>query len=601
MTSKTKGSAGSTILLWALAFGVPWVSATSGCKKEKPVGMAAGHSLSGSTGKGAKGPMPCKDFCKVLLRCTPEGQEVQDPKAELTRCAQECEKTPPPSSQDGLILGALRDCAGRSGGDCGKFKDCSIAKMQAMADKLQPKQEDPSALYKILPGQSPGVGAARPLVTIVAFLDAQCHFCKKSIPVLDALLRKYPGELRVVLKAFPLGHGKVSNLAAEAGMALYRQKGPDAFWGFVKKVFAAENLTKTIVEDAALSMGADRTTLARTLDKGLYAKAVEQDQELGHRFGVDGTPAFFVNGRKYPGFMPEEEFSKVVEMARLQANKLLSSGVSLQNLYARIVEKGYDKVRYLDGPLPQPGELDPKAVFNVPVTDRMPQRGPSDALVTIVEFSDFQCPFCRRLAVTLDELVKWYPKDLRIVFRHMPLQFHPSAFIAAEASMAAFAQKGSAGFWAFHDRLFQNQDDLSLVAIERIAREVGLDIARFRKAMADHRFEPWIKKELAAGEHWGIQGTPQMFINGRPLSGAYPLEQLKNVVEERLKEAKKLVAQGVARSKVYETIVSKGHKDPLFVEGSGPAADQAPLHAPAPVPESSGAGRPPARRPRDLR
>ncbi len=557
----TGTGAGMVLFLGALG-----LVSSMGCSKEKPIGMASGPTKSGNTATASGGAMDCKSFCKVLLRCTPEGQDVKDPAAELSRCASECEHTPPPPNQDGMVLGALRECAGKSGGDCGKFKDCSIEKMQALAAQLQPKQEDPRAVYKIPVGASPAVGAAQPLVTVVAFLDAQCHYCRKSIPVLDALLQRFKGRLRIVFKAFPLGHGEASNLAAEAGLEVYAQKGPAAYWAYIKKVFFAENLTKAAVLDAVAAVGADRAKAARVLEKGLRRKAVMQDQDLGHRFGVDGTPAFFVNGRKIPGYMEDAEFSKVVEMAEMEAKKLLASGVSKNGLYARLTEKGYDKVRYLEGPSAQPGELNPNVVFKVEVTDRMPQKGPSDALVTIVEFCDFQCPFCRRLAVTLDQLRKIYPKDLRIVFRHMPLPFHASAFIAAEASMIAFAQKGASAFWAFHDSLFQNQDDLSLVTIERIAKEIGLDISRFRKALAAHTFEARIKKELAVGEHWKIQGTPQMFINGRAVAGAYPVDDLKKIIEKRIAEAKKLLASGVSRSKLYDTIVSKGRTEPLFAK-----------------------------------
>ncbi len=549
----------------ALVAPVAMVSLGSGCSKTKPVGMASGAGGAAVSGgeAAAKGwPMACGAFCKRLMSCMPP-EEQADPSSQQADCVKECESTPAPPNPDGKMLAILMECAAKNP-DCGNFKDCAMERMQALAQDSAQRQEDPNALYKMPLGRAPRVGASEPLVTIVAFLDAQCHYCKMSVPVLDALLKRFPKDVRLVLNAFPLGGNDLSSRAAQVGLEVFAQKGPTAFWDYQKRIFGQERLEEKAILEAAVAAGADRKKVRAALDQGRWKGEVEAETALGTRFGVQGTPSFFVNGKKYPGYLPLEEFVQVVQRAAEEARKVAGKS-GRTGLYERLVAKGEEKVKYLEGPQAAPGELDPKVAFLVPVTAEMPQKGPADALVTIVEFCDFQCPFCRKLSTTLDQLAKLYPRDVRIVFRHLPLPMHPQAFMAAEAAMAAFAQQGNKGFWLFHDKLFQNQDDLSLVALERIAKEVGLDIGRYRKSLSLHQFEARIKKDVAFAERFQIQGTPQMFINGHALAGAYPIDELKKVVEERLAEAKRLLENGVPRARVYETIMARAKKAPVFV------------------------------------
>ena len=225
---------------------------------------------------------------------------------------------------------------------------------------------------------------------------------------------------------------------------------------------------------------------------------------------------------------------------------------------------------------------DPKAVYNVPLDDA-PVKGPATALVTIVESSDFECPFCKRVGPTLKQLEQAFPGKLRFAFRHNPLPFHQSALPAALAAEEARAQKGDAGFWAMHDALFESAPALDAAALERVAGQVGLDPARFRAALAAKTAEPRIRRDQALVTGLGATGTPAFFINGRKLSGAQPFEAFRALVEEELKKAEALVAAGTPAARVYQATIEKGATAPVMVAGAAPAQPAAPPPPPATV------------------
>ena len=163
-----------------------------------------------------------------------------------------------------------------------------------------------------------------------------------------------------------------------------------------------------------------------------------------------------------------------------------------------------------------------------------PVRGPATAQVTVVEFSDFQCPFCSRVVPTLERLRKEYPTQVRISFRHFPLPFHENAALAAEAAVAAEAQ---GKFWEMHDKLFANQFDLTRPALEKYAAQIGLDMVKFRAALDGHQGKGRVDADLALGHQVGIEGTPNFFVNGRSVQGAQPFEEFKRVVDEEIARA----------------------------------------------------------------
>ncbi len=172
---------------------------------------------------------------------------------------------------------------------------------------------------------------------------------------------------------------------------------------------------------------------------------------------------------------------------------------------------------------------DSGAVYNIEVA-QSPFRGPKDAPVTIVEFSDFQCPYCAGLQPTLQEVLKAYPKEVRLVYKQYPLNIHQYARQAAVASMAAHAQSK---FWPFHDKLFQNFQAINEENIKKWAREVGLNMAEFEKAMQSGQHETAVQKDLADGAVVKVLGTPTVFVNGKRV-GDKSFASFKKMIQEEL-------------------------------------------------------------------
>jgi protein-disulfide isomerase len=161
-----------------------------------------------------------------------------------------------------------------------------------------------------------------------------------------------------------------------------------------------------------------------------------------------------------------------------------------------------------------------------------PSIGARDARVTVEVWSDFQCPFCQRGADILDGLRAKYGDQVRIVFRHHPLPMHANARLAAIASMAA-SEQGK--FWEMHDVLFDNQRSLDRASLEGYAKAMGLDLARFQKALDSSTWANYVDTDEAEAQKRGIAGTPFFFINGKAVMGAQPLDAFTQVIDAELK------------------------------------------------------------------
>jgi protein-disulfide isomerase len=163
-----------------------------------------------------------------------------------------------------------------------------------------------------------------------------------------------------------------------------------------------------------------------------------------------------------------------------------------------------------------------------------PSFGPKDAKVTLVEFSDFQCPYCSRAATAMQDLKKKYGDKVHFVFRQFPLSFHQNANISAQASLAAHAQ---GKFWEFHDKAFANQQQLERPALEGYAKDIGLDMAKFKKALDDKTYAPAVDAEQKLGEEVAVDGTPTMFLNGARVSNPTDLAAISKEIDDALKSA----------------------------------------------------------------
>ena len=169
----------------------------------------------------------------------------------------------------------------------------------------------------------------------------------------------------------------------------------------------------------------------------------------------------------------------------------------------------------------------------IDVEAKGPSRGPTNAPVTIVEFSDFQCPYCGREYPVIERLMKEYDGKLRLVFRHYPLDFHPFAQKAAEAGACAQEQ---GKFWELHDKMFTNQGKLAVADLKGYAKLLGMDAPKFDKCLDSGEKKALVDDDLKAGSAAGVNGTPAFFINGIFVNGAQPYEHMKQAVDRELRK-----------------------------------------------------------------
>ena len=172
--------------------------------------------------------------------------------------------------------------------------------------------------------------------------------------------------------------------------------------------------------------------------------------------------------------------------------------------------------------------------FNNPLkidVGNSPTKGPKNAKVTVVEFSDFECPYCKRGANTVEEILKAYPKDVKVVFKNLPLSFHKNAKPAAIAALAAGKQ---GKYWEMHDELFKNQRGLTADYFLKSAKTIGLNVDQFKKDIADEALAKQVADDEAGARKLGITGTPGFVVNGVLLEGAQPLPAFKKVIDRWL-------------------------------------------------------------------
>ncbi len=168
-----------------------------------------------------------------------------------------------------------------------------------------------------------------------------------------------------------------------------------------------------------------------------------------------------------------------------------------------------------------------------------PSTGPAGAPITIVEFSDFQCPYCAAAIPEIHALLKAYPQQVKLVFKQYPLEFHPNADIAAAAAVAAQKQ---GKFWAMHDALFLHHDNLSRANILALAKQSGLEMKRFEQDLDSTAVRESVVRDVQDGDHAGVEGTPTLFINGQRYNGAIAVSALKPVFDAELNPAGRTAA-----------------------------------------------------------
>jgi len=398
--------------------------------------------------------------------------------------------------------------------------------------KAGPTEQVDRSVYRVPVDGSPVVGPEDAVVTIIEFSEFQCPFCRRVRPTLDKLRERFPQDVRVVFKHLPLPFHEHALPAARLSAEVYRTRGNNAFWQ------AADELFSSDLSDAQLMATATRAGLTEAQAKGAISGdggqlLVDADLNLAEDMQVRGTPHFFINGRRLSGAQPYEEFEGMVLEAISEARRTIgdaAAGVTPSTYYDHLMQSA--------DPL-----AGPKRVAEAIPETGHPSWGPEKAAVVLHAFSDFECPFCARVEPTLADLLKAYPKDLKIVWHNLPLPFHKSARPAAAAALEAYAQRGGAGFRRMHDLMFQShQRDtgpaLSAEDLRRYAAEVGLDLTRFDRALADGRHNAAIDADIAQAEKAGVDGTPGFVVGAWLTTGARPLRYLRTLVDRSLTEAR---------------------------------------------------------------
>ena len=181
-------------------------------------------------------------------------------------------------------------------------------------------------------------------------------------------------------------------------------------------------------------------------------------------------------------------------------------------------------------PAARPARPDPNRRYAVS-TKGSPSKGNPDAQIAVVEFSDFQCPFCGRVTPTLKQIEREYGEQVRIVFKHLPLRMHSKAPAAHAAAEAAHRQ---GKFWEMHDLIFANQREMSETKYVEYAEQIGLDMDRFKRDVAAADVKSKVDADAAEAQKLGVTGTPGFFVNGRFLSGAQPFAAFKSLIDQEL-------------------------------------------------------------------
>ena len=368
--------------------------------------------------------------------------------------------------------------------------------------------------YQVEVGESPSRGPKDAKVTIIEFSDFQCPFSKKVQTTLGDIIKKYPQQVKHVYKQNPLPFHKDAPLAAEAALAAGAQ---GMFWEMHDIIFENQNqLKEENLLDHAQKLGLDVEKFKADLTSHKFKPQVDGELQQAAKVGASGTPAFFINGRFLSGAQPLESFVKIVDEEL--------SGKAIPFKWGTSVKEEKKEAKRV--------EEDPNKIYTVPV-GTSPVKGPKNAPITFIAYNDFQCPFSKRVQPTIDQLMKNNPQNVKIVFKHFPLGFHKDAIGAAEAAMAAGAQ---GKFWEMHDKIFANQEKISIDNLKGYAQELKLNMTKFNADLESHRFKPAIDEDTQTAGQLGVRGTPTVFVNGKKVVGAKPVEEFQKIIDEFLKK-----------------------------------------------------------------
>lgn len=405
----------------------------------------------------------------------------------------------------------------------------------------------------------PILGPKSAQVTLVIFSDYQCPYCKRVEPTLKDLQKQYGDKIRFVWKDVPLDFHKNALPAATAGRVAFMLKGSDGFWKMHDKLF--ENNTALSDENYVKWLGEIGISKADYEKNKAAAEArVKAGLEESKKLGIQGTPNFMIDGEPLTGAQPIDKFKQTIDAHLKKAGELKAKGTTDAELYVAMTKsyfKAAPEAAEAKGDEKPAEEPDDFTVWKVEVGDSA-ILGKADAPITIVTFSEFQCPYCKRIEPTLQQVRKDYGDKVRLVFKLNPLPFHNRAKPTAQFAFEALAQKGGEGFWKAHDKLFDLQPKLEDADLEGAAKDLGLDWGKVSDAMKTEKWKDKIAADMDQGEALQVRGTPHSFVNGRVVNGAVPYEKFKKIIDQELPKAEAKIKAGTAAANVYAEIIKDG-------------------------------------------
>jgi len=391
----------------------------------------------------------------------------------------------------------------------------------------------PDVNYAVPTGNDPDTrGRPDALVTIVMFGDFECEHCRAVNGTVDEVLARHGEDVRLVFRHLPLEKVHPSaRAAAKAALAASKQ---DKFWAMHDALFDRGNrLDADAIEAAAREAGLDMVQYASDLASADVDRRLQRDLDQAAKFGVRGTPAFFVNGRYLGGRQSASAFNAVIDEEVERAKKFVERrGDTRKRLYEDMLVHFAPEVVQPETAIALPSADAKRYTVS---TEGLPRKGTNTfAQVEIVECGDFDCPFCARSRKALEETLEAFPA-VSLFFAHNPLDYHPGAEPAARAAQAAHAQ---GKFWEMHDELFKDQRSKARTDADykRYAARLGLDVKQFEADYASDEIAEKVAAQQKLCTDNDATATPTFFINGRRVAGAQTAEQLEALVEAELSD-----------------------------------------------------------------
>lgn len=392
-------------------------------------------------------------------------------------------------------------------------------------------------------------------VTIVTYSDFQCPYCNRARKTVDKLRAKYGQDLRVVFRHFRLPFHKQAKPAAKAAEAARKQdafiKMHDILFENQKKFSKVADID-SYLQGLARQLGLDEAKFIKDYGSKNTLKKIEKDFSSATRLGVHGTPHFFINGLRLTGAQSSFVFEKVIDAQLIAAQKV--AGKNSKQRYENLVQKNYT----IKAPPKVKSKNAKPVVTLIPIEKNDPKWGSKKrALVTMVQFSDYQCPFCKKADLTITGLKKKYGKKLRIIYKQLPLAFHQQARKAARAALAANHQKK---FKKMHSLLFKHQKEFREINMDtlmmKLAKKAHLNMGRFETDYHSDNTKNAIREDEELAKKVGAKGTPNFFINGIKLTGAQPIDRFKTIIDKQITLAKKLKKRKkLSGNKLYRALV----------------------------------------------